>query len=849
MERGTSGGQQQQSQSHHPHHHQQQQQQQHHHHQQQQHQSRHQHVVSVHSYDPYMIAGDADEEHTSGTSSFDNPATKKKPPKLKPIHRSLSMAIDNYAPIATELDLDLDDGFIVHEQPLIHRSASPLPVRSSAPPPQTLALPAQQQQQHTIPQHIPGGGSGSVSPALSARQHHHLQQQQQQQHHQQQQHQQHQLHMHTFQQLAAQAAAARHHQLPHTHAPHQHRQHTHPSSSSSPTLHAVSPVQQQQQQQQQHHQRQQQQQHQPDIYLVSSSSSLGDNVGGLGMGLGLGRSQLGGSGSTSPIQFIDVDDMLPRAAAQQQQHHPHPHPHPHAQQQQLKKNLFRRSDTIDVHPSTNFQMKKTHSFHAQQDPAAMEQIQLAVAAGSATSSRRTSSVRANFLMPGPPAGKEISRSPSPSRRGCRSHRSFNDPGRRPSSKPESVVESQIRHPSLNDDLLEPLDGRSLFPPTNLSLENELFVESRSRSNSHTKMEELGVAELAAAAVAVQRMRKSSGSFDETAPVLAAGHSATHPPAASASNSIKQKREPHPHSRQQSTHSLELDGRPSTSSAAAHTMQLHSAAAAASAAYHFKRGAQHGRSLYLSPSNLEELTVHRPGLLAAAAAFQGTNASASVKQAKALHSASVRLRSYREALSATKKSKSFIAEASGATSAGDDFELGSSSPHRRNSRPLSTAVPSVAAGTAAVVNVDEIKRSPRPITAAAVAAAFIEEKRPSFERKSSLTYEHELTDAAFAAQVLRPFHHKLAAGRKASLSGGSHKLKKKSLSDDTDEDEEADRKRKRIVCIVLATVLLCLVCASVFVLIVTLTSGQSQSGKKSHTFSRDTPVHYTGMRPS
>ncbi|XP_043071716.1 uncharacterized protein LOC6560439 isoform X3 [Drosophila grimshawi] len=498
-------------------------------------------------------------------------------------------------------------------------------------------------------------------------------------------------------------------------------------------------------------------------------------------------------------------------------------------------------------------MKKTHSFHAQQDPAAMEQIQLAVAAGSASSSRRTSSVRANFLMPGPPAGgKEISRSPSPSRRGCRSHRSFNDPGRRPSSKPDALAESQIRHASLNDDLMEPIDNRSLFPQSNLSLENELFVESRSRSNSHTKMEDLGIAELATAAVVVQRMRKSSGSFEETAPGLAAGHSATHPPATSASNSIKQKREPHPHSRQQSTHSLELDGRPSTSSAAAaatHTMHLHSAAAAASAAYHFKRGAQHGRSLYLSPSNLEELTVHRPGVLAAAAAFQGTNASASVKQAKAMHSASVRLRSYREALSASKKSKSFIGEGSGSVGvagAVDDFEL--SSPHRRNSRPLSTAVPGGVTG-AAVVNVDEIKRSPRPISAAAVAAAFIEEKRPSFERKASLTYEQELSDAAFAAQVLRPFHHKLAAGRKASISGGSHKLKKKSLSDETDEDEEADRKRKRIVCIVLATVLLCLVCASVFVVIVTLTSGQSQSGKKAHSFSRDTPVHYTGMRPS
>ncbi|XP_033151978.1 uncharacterized protein LOC117135685 [Drosophila mauritiana] len=877
MERGTSGGQQQQHQqqqqsSHH--HHQQQQsshhQQQHAHHQQQRH---HQHVVAVHSFDPYLTVGGADEEHTSGTSSFDNPATKKKPPKLKPIHRSLSMAIDNYAPSSGDLDMDLDmemgmemgmdmdldmemdlegEGIIISEKPLIHRSASPLPhPRSGALPPQTLAIPAQQQQQHILshPSQRGGGGgtgSGAVSPALSARQQHHhlLQQQQQQQHHQQQQHQQqqqqHQLHLHTFQQLAAQAAAARHqtthqqhslshrqHPQQHTH-PHQQLQHPHPHqhahSKSSPTSHAVSPVLGQQHRQQ------------PDIYLVSSSSSLGDGVGvgslGVGMGMGMGRS-LGGS--TSPIQFIDVDDMPnPTVAPHQRPMHP------------LKKNLFRRSDTIDVHPSTNFQMKKTHSFHAQQDPAALDQIQLAVAAGSATSSRRTSSVRGNFLMPGPPAGaKEISRSPSPSRRGCRSHRSFNDPGRRPSVKPDSVVESQIRHPSLNDDLMEPMNGRNLFAaPTNLSLENELFVDTRSRSNSHTKMEELGLAEITAAAVAVQRLRKSSGagSFEDAT----AGHSATHPP--SAANSIKQKRDSHhPHTRQVSTHSLELDGRPSTSAAAAaaaaggHGLQLHSAAAAASAAYHFKRGAQHGRSLYLSPSNLEELAVHRPGVLAAAAAFQGTNASASVKQAKALHSASVRLRSYRETLSASKKSKSFIGDASAGSGpqAGDDFEL--SSPHRRNSRPLSTVVPGS--------SIEEIKRSPRPISASAAAAAFLEEKRPSFERKSSLTYDHELSDAAFAAQVLRPFHHKLAAGRKGSVTGGSHKLKKKSLSDDTDEDEAADRKRKRIVCIVLSTVLLCLVCASVFVLTITLTSSSGQGGKKAHSFSRDTPVHWTGMRPS
>ncbi|XP_036332215.1 mediator of RNA polymerase II transcription subunit 1 [Rhagoletis pomonella] len=747
------------------------------------------------------------EYNAPGKSSFDNPATKKKPPKLKAISRSLSMAIDNYAPHVgsgggggtnSPPTMMLDDSLIV-EQPLIHRSASPLPLRSA--PPQTLTIPAHQMHG--------GDGSRAVSPALSARQ----------QHHHQQQHS-----LHSFQNMVARQQQQ------------QQQAHHHTSSTSSPTSHAVSPLPVRVPLA-----------HQPDIYLVSSSS-LGEDVGALGGGAR--------GGSSSPIQFID-DYMLP----------PSSHRHTVSATHPLKKNMFRRSDTIDVHPASTFQMKKTHSFHAQQDSAAtMDQMLLSAAAAgasqgsSASSSRRTSSVRGNFLMPGHPGGagsKELSRSPSPSRRGCRSHRSFNDPGRRPSIKPESVVESQIRHPSLNDELMESLEGRSaaaLFPSKNLSLENELFVESRSRSNSSTKMEDVGM-EVAAAqrAAAILLARKSSGSFEDGSGTAAMVHSGTHPPP-TASSSLK-KRGEHPHSRQHSSQSLELDGRPSTSAAAAaaaaaahghqpHALQLHSAAAAATAAYHFKRGAQHGRSLYLSPKNLEELQVHqRSSVLAAAAAFQGTNASASVKQAKALHSASMRLRTYRETLSATKKSKSFIGDSAYPPTAvsGNDFEL--TSPHRRNSRPLSSAV----GGT-----VDDIKRSPRPLaltpTSAAAATAFMDEKRPSFERKSSLTYE--LGDAAFE-QVLRPFHHKVA-GRKASMSGGgAHKaLKKKSPSDETDEDEEEDRKRKRMVCISVI-VFLCLACASALIVIIMLqhSSGQSshQHGpsKKIYTYTRETPVHYNG----
>ncbi|XP_065368173.1 uncharacterized protein LOC135960733 isoform X3 [Calliphora vicina] len=777
MERGTGGGQQQQHQQqpHHqpPPHHQQQQQ-----------------PYYQHTHHTFMTTS---EEHTTSKSSFDNPATKKKPPKLKAINRSLSMAIDNYeGAVGGGLGMGgLDDASLIVEPAIIHRSASPVAVRS-APPPQTLALPS------SLHPHASGsgggGGSGAVSPALSARQY------------QQQQH------LHTFQHMAAQARQFS-------------QQQSHASSTSSPISHTVSPVlgSGSRGERDSYHHHQQQQLHQPDIFLVSSSS-LAENVAGSARGVG---------GSTSPIQFID-DYMLPptthRQLQQQQQQHAATHP--------FKKSQFRRSDTIDVHPASTFQMKKTHSFHAPPDAETIMDPLLLSAMGqpnSASSSRRTSSVRGNFLMPGHASAKDISRSPSPSRRGARSHRSLHDPSRRPSAKPESVVDSQIRHPSLNDDLLEPLDGRSnLLAPTNLSLDNELFVESRSRSNSHTKMEDVGLTERGT-------IRKTSSSFEDATQGMV-----THVPA-NTTSSLKKRADHHAHSsRQHSSHSLELDGRPSTSAAAAaaathSSLHLHTAAAAATAAYHFKRGTKHGRSLYLSPNNLEEVQVHhRPAVMAAAAAFGGTNASAaSIKQAKALHSASMRLRTYRETLSATKKSKSFIGDSAypPPVSVSNEFvEL--TSPHRRNSgRALASSTTSGGAAT-----IEDIKRSPRPVslsaTAMAVAAttAFMEdkEKRPSFERKPSLTYE--IGDAAFE-QVLRPFHHKATTGL------GTH---------ETDEDEEADRKRKRIVCIVM-TVFLCLVCAAVFVVIMTLTHSSTQSHPHSHhhhlttkktfTYNRDVPVHY------
>lgn len=704
MERGTGGGgQQQQQQQQHPTSH---------------HQQPYYHPPTHHAHHQTFMTT-ASDDHI-GKSSFDNPATKKKPPKLKAINRSISMAIDNYDGQGLGGAI-LDDSSLIVEQPIIHRAASPVAIRS-APPPQTLALPSSS--------HGGFGGSGAVSPALSSRKQLH--------------------HLHSFQQMAAQARQFS-------------QQQSHSSSASSPIgHHSVSPIlgssgrvggggvggdgYPSTASHAYHHS-----QHQPDIYLVSSSSLVDD--------VGVGSRVGGGGASSSPIQFID-DYMLPpshRQQQQQQQHATHP----------LKKSQFRRSDTIDIHPASTFQMKKTHSFHAPHDPseAIMDPLLLSATGQptSASSSRRTSSVRGNFLMPGHATTKDLSRSPSPSRRGAKSHRSLHDPQRRPSAKPESVIDSQIRHPSLNDDLLEPMDARTagLLAPTNLSLENELFVESRSRSNSHTKMEDVGLTERIA-------MRKTSGSFEDPSTV----HATIIP----GTSSLKKRDHSHTSARQHSTHSLELDGRPSTSAAAAvaasggahSSLHLHSAAAAATAAYHFKRGTQHGRSLYLSPNNLEEVQVHhRPAVLAAAAAFGGTNASAasSIKQAKALHSASMRLRTYRETLSATKKSKSFIGDSTyppALVSVSNEF-VALTSPHRRNSgRALASATTSGGAAT-----IEDIKRSPRPLSlgsssspAGTVTTAFMEEKRPSFERKSSMTYD--LGDAAFE-QVLRPFHHKAAAG--------------------------------------------------------------------------------------
>lgn len=794
MERGTGGGQQQE---HHqpPHHYQQAQ------------------PYYQHPHHTFMTTS---QEYSSSKSSFDNPATKKKPPKLKAINRSLSMAIDNYeGAVGGGLGMGgvgvaggggLEDSSLIVEPAIVHRSASPVAVRS-APPPQTLALPTSLHTHAAGSGGGGGGGSGAVSPALSARQ---------------------QQHLHSFQHMAAQARQFS-------------QQQSHASSTSSPISHTVSPVLgsgSRGERDAYHHHHQQQQLHQPDIFLLSSSS-LAENV------------TSSARGSSSPIQFID-DYMLPPTShrQQQQQHQQHSATHP------FKKSQFRRSDTIDVHPASNFQIKKTHSFHAPPDAETiMDPLLLSAAAAtnSGSSSRRTSSVRGNFLMPGHAAVKDISRSPSPSRRGARSHRSLHDASRRTSAKPDPIIDSQIRHPSLNDDLMEPLEGRSnLLAPTNLSLENELFTEPRSRSNSHTKMDDVGLTERGP-------IRKTSNSFEDAL----VGHATS-----AATSSLKKRADSHAHSaRQHSSHSLELDGRPSTSAAAAaaaathSSLHLHTAAAAATAAYHFKRGTKHGRSLYLSPNNLEEVQVHhRPAVMAAAAAFSGTNASAaSIKQAKALHSASMRLRTYRETLSATKKSKSFIGDSAyppPANVTNEFVEL--TSPHRRNSgRALASSTTSGGAAT-----IEDIKRSPRPVslsaTAMAVAAttAFMEdkEKRPSFERKPSLTYE--LGDAAFE-QVLRPFHHKATTGlgtRKSSLATTHKRLKKKSLSDETDDDEEADRKRKRIVCIVM-TVFLCLVCAAVFVVIMTLThsSGQTHTHshhhhlttKKTFTYNRDVPVHYNG----
>lgn len=438
---------------------------------------------------------------------------------------------------------------------------------------------------------------------------------------------------------------------------------------------------------------------------------------------------VGGTTSTSPIHS-SYDDCP---------HH-------------LRKSNFRRSDTLDIHSPSNFQMRKTHSFHTNEPT--IEEFML--------STKRTNSVRGSYLFPQTTDTERTQRSPSPSRRGCRMHRSFNEPSKRP--KKSDITIEGIKYPSLNDEILhEPDTSLQELNPANKSFGSEIL---RSRSNSHTKVENESIFEdneLANAAAVV------------TAAAAIAGTSGT---------GVIRKSYPHKHS----SHSLDQQKQ-----------------------YNFKRGSRHTHSLYLSPNSFEELKVHRS--LQAAATVNQTTSS------KKHHSASMRIKPYRETLSATKKSKSFMIDTY------PEFEL---SPHRRESRIIVT---------------DDIKRSPRPSTAAG-AMHLSDDARSSFDRKTSLSYD--IKDVDFDP-VLRPFRQGI---RKSSLSGSMQKMKRKSISEVTDDDDESDRKRKRIVCIIM-TVFLCLVCASVFVVVVTLTHSsvtqvQNQT-RKIYTFSRDSPIHYNGTK--
>lgn len=88
-------------------------------------------------------------------------------------------------------------------------------------------------------------------------------------------------------------------------------------------------------------------------------------------------------------------------------------------------------------------------------------------------------------------------------------------------------------------------------------------------------------------------------------------------------------------------------------------------------------------------------------------------------------------------------------------------------------------------------------------------------------------------------------------QKGSSRRHKHRRKKASLTNsklDDDFDSESNKKRKRIVCIVM-TVFLSLVLFSILAVIVTLThfsvaQVQNQT-RQVYTFSRDSPIHYTG----
>lgn len=490
-------------------------------------------------------------------------------------------------------------------------------------------------------------------------------------------------------------------------------------------------------------------------------------------------------------------------------HPQHPqHPHPHTHQMSRKPNI-RRSDTLDVYGA--YEMRKANSFNSN------DMQTVGNTGDEMPMSRRTNSMRhnpqstsagptsiatvggANFPYelddfgalpaPAPPILTETGGSGGGnSRRNCRMHKSFHDRSRQHEIKLEKIVDATtIKCHSLGDDVADEnvvggaagasiVSGggvsagkRRLSPKFNSaesSLDNEVF---HSRSGSRTKMESTSV---------------------ETMDAI---ETATSPTTLAAKKAIAAVAHKHPSSQS-------LDKPPHHS---------------------FRRIARATQSFYLNPAQADEIRIQRAmhGSQSVSAAMVAATA------AKRMHSASMRAKSFRDAVNEAKKSKSFVNDPFGvaavSAAAAAEYEL---SPRRRES-------------------FSDIKKSPRLSGNDDYDVHAYRQNR----RKSSLL-SNGGTGGGGIGGIGSGSTKKKGSAKKKSMDGTEMGI---DGVDTEGVDTESTRKRKRIVCI-LVSLFLSLVFAGVFVVVFTFTYSSmtqvSEHTKRVYTFApgpgnRDMPIHH------
>lgn len=294
--------------------------------------------------------------------------------------------------------------------------------------------------------------------------------------------------------------------------------------------------------------------------------------------------------------------------------------HPHTHQMLRKPNI-RRSDTLDVYNTGAYEIRKANSFNSNDSRISTDDTIL---------SRRTNSMRHpsasafSYEMIDDietlPPPAPILTDTSNNRRNCRMHKSFHERSRQHDVKKEKVID--VKCYSLGD------DGSD----DNLNISNKRRLSPKFNSAESSLDNE----------VFHSHSRSSSRNKMESSAETIDAIETTSPTTSVAKKSV------------------------------ASVSHKHSSQSLDKPHHNFKRIARATQSFYLNPSQLDELRLHR--------SMHGQSAS----MAKRMHSASMRSKPFRETLSETKKSKSFVA---------DPFMGNDLSPHRRDS-------------------VSEIKKSPR-----------------------------------------------------------------------------------------------------------------------------------------